>query len=212
MTMTRKLWNIGLGALFALLLSSAALGMTACRSAAAEATPEHAVAAAVNAVRSFDCGAMADLWGDAMAADPADALAKRICAGVAYEIVSAETDGDEAQVTVILSNTDMGAVTTDLMAALAPRLASPSARSLSDDELSALSDRQLRELLLREGNDRVRRQVCLSLRREDGRWVLCGDNAAAVRAMLGGLSSLDSVRGRLGEQLAALRADLRSAN
>ena len=99
--------------------------------------------------------------------------------------MSSATDGDEATVTVKFTNTDMAAISADLMNELYP----DSHGSISAKQ----TEQQMALLLCRAGNETVSKTVDVELCLEDGEWVITKNNSGAVYAMLGGMCSLEAV-------------------
>ena len=166
-----------------LLISILLLCLTGCNSSG---DPTSAVEDAVAAVRAYDTEKMEEYWGKSFAnMDESDLVAKKICGGLRYKIVNTELDDDKAYVTVEFTNTDMAALSADLMSELYP----DSHGSISDSQ----TEQQMAQLLCRMGNKQLTKTVEIELRFEDGEWVITNNNSSAVYAMLGGMCSLEAV-------------------
>ena len=140
--------------------------------------PVPAVEDAIAAVRAYDTEKMGEYWGKSYANKKEDDLvAKKICCGLRYEIVSSKIDEDKAFVTVEFTNTDMSAISADLMNELYP----DSHGSISAKQ----TEQQMAQLLCRTGNKQISKTVEIELRLEDGKWVITSNNSGAIYAMLG---------------------------
>ncbi len=179
--MKKTLRNTAAVAASVLLISISLLCLTSCT---AVPDPRETVEDAIAAVKAYDTEKMEAHWGREFAnLDSTDSIAKKICSGLSYKIVSHSIDGERATVTVDITNTDMA----ELSARLIEELESEGA-SYADN-----SNRKLAQLLCRPGNSRVGSTVEINLRLTDGGWVLTDNNSAAVYAMLGGMCSLEAL-------------------
>lgn len=164
-----------------LLVSISLLCLTSCSSVP---DPRKTVEAAFAAVKSYDTDGMEAYWGRAFSnMDGKSVTAKKICSGLSYRIVSHSVEGENATVTVEISNTDMAALGSKLMEELSYE------GTASQDE----TDRRLAQLLCRPGNPRIAATVGIDLELSDGSWVISEDNSSAVYAMLGGMCSLEAI-------------------
>ncbi len=172
--MEKTLKNIAVICAAVLLVSISALLFTSCSKVP---DPEKTVHDAVAAVKAYNTEAMEAYWGKNLAGiDGRNSIAKKICGGIGYEIISSHVDGDRASVTVEISNTDMAALTEDLRYE------------------QKNSDTALAMLLCRPGNSRCVSTVEIHLELIDGRWEICENKSSgAVFAMLGGMCSLDAI-------------------
>ncbi|MBQ8898509.1 MAG: hypothetical protein IJY86_08510 [Clostridia bacterium] len=179
--MKKTLRNTAAVAASVLLISISLLCLTSCTSVP---DPRETVEDAIAAVKAYDTEKMEAHWGREFAnLDSTDSIAKKICSGLSYKIVSHSIDGERATVTVDITNTDMA----ELSARLIEELESEGA-SYADN-----SNRRLAQLLCRPGNSRVGSTVEINLRLTDEGWVLTDNNSAAVYAMLGGMCSLEAL-------------------
>ena len=159
------------------------LCLTGCNSAN---DPVPAVEDAIAAVRAYETEKMEEYWGKSFSnMRSGDPVAKKICGGIHYEIISSSVDGDKATVTVEIANTDMASLSADLMNELYP----DSHGSISANQ----TEQQMALLLCRTGNKRISKTVEIELRLEDGEWIITQNNTGAIYAMLGGMCSLEAV-------------------
>ena len=179
--MKKTLRNTAAIAASVLLISISLLCLTSCT---AVPDPRETVEDAIAAVKAYDTEKMEAHWGREFAnLDSTDSIAKKICSGLSYKIVSHSINGERATVTVDITNTDMA----ELSARLIEELESEGA-SYADN-----SNRRLAQLLCRPGNSRVGSTVEINLRLTDEGWVLTDNNSAAIYSMLGGMCSLEAL-------------------
>ncbi|MBR4941384.1 MAG: hypothetical protein IKZ19_05240 [Clostridia bacterium] len=181
--MKRQLRNTAILAASVLLVCISLLSLTACST---KPDPEKTVRDAIASVKSYDTEEMEHYWGKTFSSVAGDStVAKKICTGLSYEVLKSEVSDEKAKVTVEISNTDMAALSNDLMNEIFPG----SYGYISPEQTNA----KLAQLLCRTGNERLVRTVEISLSWENGEWVITNGNSSAIYAMLGGMCSLDAV-------------------
>ncbi len=169
--------------------------------AAKEPTPEDVVASAIDAVKNCDFVTANAAWGsdiqkeaDAAMEDDQEAVAKAMCSGIQYEIVSSDAAEDTATVTVKISNKDLGNAFKDAMGEMFLELMSNLG---SDNQMTEEESQQYFTDLFAEkinsGNyETVENTVDVALTKGENGWEISGDTEDAIDAMFGGLISTAS--------------------